>query len=206
MTLKVVSKQEIELSGMLAMINDIILCRVSTQHYSPPKVYPFPKGAVRMAFKLRLNMCSISTRAQQLGSNSTSTMPWFYTDISIIAPPKRFIVPNHKLRFEIALLEFHAWFTAGDNERGKLEAMEITMFQYLTNGQNSSPPQDFTQWLCNVYTGMAPFNKVTLADIEMYHEGVSMNGENTLSLAGHLCVQQSSQTGDGGLLVLVENG
>lgn len=108
-------------------------------------------------------------------------MPWFYTDISIIAPPKRFIVPNHKLWFEIALLELHAWFTAGDNERGKLEAMEIAMFQYLANGQNSSPPQDFTQWLCNVYTGMAPFNKVTLADIEMYHEGVSMNGENTLS-------------------------
>ena len=108
-------------------------------------------------------------------------MPWFYTDISIIAPPKRFIVPNHKLWFEIALLELHAWFTAGDNERGKLEVMGITMFQYLANGQNSSPPQDFTQWLCNVYTGMAPFNKVTLADIEMYHEGVSMNGENTLS-------------------------
>lgn len=111
-------------------------------------------------------------------------MPCFYTNTSIIAPPKRFIVSNHKLRFEIALLEFHAWFTPGDDERSQLEALETAVFDYLATGQKGNPPQQFSQWLCNVYTGKAPFTRVTLEDIDKYCVGVSMDGEDLVSNIG----------------------
>ena len=59
------------------------------------------------------------------------------------------------------------------------------MFGYLATGQKGNPPQQFSQWLCNVYTGKAPFTKETLEDVDKYCVGVSMDSKDLVSNIGY---------------------
>ena len=124
-------------------------------------------------------------------------MRWLYTDTAIIAPPLRLIVPDTRLRFELAILEFHMHF--GNEEfRARHASLRTEMYNYLCSDRKGRPPIQFFLWLFNIYTGKEPFPKdQSLEDGNIYCNQVSIKGMPFHSLT--LGTNRMPQTGKGGL-------
>ena len=103
-------------------------------------------------------------------------MRWLYTDTAIIVPPQRLATSDAKLRFELALLEFHMHF--GNEEFQEPHASLLTeMYNHLWTNRTARPPQRFFLWLFNMYTGKEPFPKdQSLEDADIYCDQVSIEG------------------------------
>ena len=104
-------------------------------------------------------------------------MRWLYTDTAIIAPPLRLEVLDTRLRFELALLEFHMHF-GKQKFQERYASLRKDMHEFLRSDRKGHPPPQFFLWLLNMYTGQRPFQKgQSLLEGAKYREGVSMEGE-----------------------------
>lgn len=129
-------------------------------------------------------------------------MRWLYTDMAIIAPPLRLEVLDTRLRFELALLEFHMHF--GEQKfQERCASLRKDMHEFLRSDRKGNPPPKFFLWLLNMYTGQQLFQEdQSLQEGAKYREGVSMEGDSLLSHFPSTSNFHDAETGADGSSVL----